>query len=103
MLSYFWCALLYLPNGYIENFDDNIVYIYIMDQIYKQDGIKTEQNNFPTIVELKTIEISFCLFVGSLIRELNSSLSEINFKNAMELFSISKIWSISSFVQQKSA
>ena len=27
-----------------------------MDQIYKQDGIKTEQNNFPTIVELKTIE-----------------------------------------------
>tara|TARA_Y100000389_G_scaffold201080_1_gene242950 strand:- start:7528 stop:8163 length:636 start_codon:yes stop_codon:yes gene_type:complete len=45
-----------LPNGYIENFDDNIVYIYIMDQIYKQDGIKTELNNFPTIVKLKTIE-----------------------------------------------
>ena len=27
-----------------------------MDQIYKQDGIKTELNNFPTIVKLKTIE-----------------------------------------------
>lgn len=45
-----------MHDGYIIKHDDNIVYIYIMDEIYKEYSTRTETSNFPTIVKLKTTE-----------------------------------------------